>query len=107
MTDDRELLEQAAKAAGIDLTGAHFNGTFVFWTPRKPNWNPLKDDGDALRLACSIPLMAGFDMQYLFACAWQASESHEERCAYVRRKIVETVARFSGAALSVEEGAKE
>ena len=42
-TSDKTLLELAAKAAGIDLEweGPH--------SPRK--WNPLTDDGDALRLA--------------------------------------------------------
>ena len=39
---DRELLELAAKAAGID-----------WWRVSEgfDNWNPLTDDGDALRLA--------------------------------------------------------
>ena len=45
---DKELLELAAKAAGIDMewSGPH--------TPR--DWNPLTDDGDALRLAVKLGL---------------------------------------------------
>lgn len=46
---DRELLEYAAKAAGIEAyAGAYYDGERV--------WNPLADDGDALRLAvmCNI-----------------------------------------------------
>ena len=42
MTTDRELLELAAKAAG---------GGFVIGY-----WNPLTDDGDALRLAVALRL---------------------------------------------------
>ena len=50
---DRELLELAAKAAGIDarrLPDA--------WPDRFDNnqWNPLTDDGDALRLAVKLRL---------------------------------------------------
>lgn len=59
--DDRELLELAAKAAGfhpyIALYGWNeFGGGINLerTTPFDPdveNWNPLTDDGDALRLA--------------------------------------------------------
>jgi len=55
--DDRELLERAAKAAGI----------VVFpWPSEDPvrlnlmgglEWNPLEDDGDALRLAHKLQLL--------------------------------------------------
>jgi len=63
---DRELLELAAKAAGIALekTGPWFtysdargfermnmDGSAVTW-----RWNPLTDDGDALRLAVKLEL---------------------------------------------------
>ena len=52
---DRELLELAAKAAGIDWfdepalqagKGLHMKSG--------PFWNPLTDDGDALRLAMNL-----------------------------------------------------
>jgi len=54
---DRELLEKAAKAAGIDLW---HEDVFTNGLTRKvsPNgilsWNPLTDDGDALRLAVKL-----------------------------------------------------
>lgn len=38
--EDRELLEAAAKAAGMQRLSVH--------------WNPLEDDGDALRLAVKL-----------------------------------------------------
>jgi hypothetical protein len=50
---DRELLEDAAKAAGIEIK--HWIGN----DPYSPEWNPLTDDGDALRLAikCGISVL--------------------------------------------------
>lgn len=42
---DRELLELAAKAIGID---------YWFGKEGTVEWNPLTDDGDALRLAVKI-----------------------------------------------------
>jgi hypothetical protein len=55
---DRELLEAAAKAAGIyywidaDAVVTHSD------TPGSTReWNPLTDDGDALRLAVKLRLM--------------------------------------------------
>ena len=58
---DRELLELAAKAAGLDLTGAYatvHDRVYVFYRalPDGPPiaWNPLTDDGDALRLTVTL-----------------------------------------------------
>ena len=49
---DRELLEKAAKSAGIDLTDAEWHTDGFYWMPLGTRfWNPLTDDGDALRLA--------------------------------------------------------
>lgn len=50
---DRELLELAAKAAGYEY--AKFGGYIVI-DGIPGNWNPLTDDGDALRLACDLGL---------------------------------------------------
>jgi hypothetical protein len=58
---DRELLEAAAKAAGLTL-GAWSDdyGAFMYRgvEPGKSWWNPLTDDGDALRLAVRLGLHA-------------------------------------------------
>ena len=57
---DRELLEAAAKAAGLEEF-SYINGRYAVrtrhtgmqdWSP----WNPLTDDGDALRLAVALLL---------------------------------------------------
>ena len=51
MMGDRELLERAAKAVGLTLQ-------YNYLGDRDANqpWNPLADDGDALRLAVKLNL---------------------------------------------------
>ena len=49
---DRELLELAAKAAGYKKRFVHYLG-----------WNPLTDDGDALRLAVKLGIEIIPDLQ--------------------------------------------
>ena len=66
MTDtDRTLLEKAARAAGLiphDVSGTGLwvypVGSSLNWDGEYPisNWNPLTDDGDALRLGHKLGL---------------------------------------------------
>lgn len=51
---DRELLELAAKAGGIQLTGRTYCELYETADQEKRWWNPLQDDGDALRLAADL-----------------------------------------------------
>jgi hypothetical protein len=51
---DRELLELAAKAAGILVYWHNSKQSFV--RVPSPRWNPLTDDGDALRLAVKLKI---------------------------------------------------
>jgi hypothetical protein len=64
---DRELLELAAKAAGIAIEcdadkavvfPSHYSGGFSILNERGGSslWNPLTDDGDALRLMVKLNL---------------------------------------------------
>ena len=65
-TEDRELLEWAAKSVGIKLEiNVYGSGNYDagFWTAyggiERHSWNPwdpIKDDGDALRLAVKLKL---------------------------------------------------
>jgi len=50
---DRELLELAAKAAGYSIWEWDRDGSALIADPTI-RWNPLEDDGDALRLAIKM-----------------------------------------------------
>lgn len=58
--NDRELLELAAKAAGEDVEwhdiGSYFYRKSCNWPAEKGFFNPLHDDGEALRLAVRLRL---------------------------------------------------
>jgi hypothetical protein len=56
MKTDRELLELAAQAADYVSIGRNENGNVVGFldVKRRELWNPLTDDGDALRLAIEL-----------------------------------------------------
>ena len=58
MMTDREMLELAAKAAGIEhLSGEYcVSGPELWDIERKRWWRPLTNDGDALRLAASLDI---------------------------------------------------
>jgi hypothetical protein len=51
---DRELLELAAKAAKVDYGWQHIFNDYEGCTADKWDWNPITDDGDALRLAVKL-----------------------------------------------------
>lgn len=54
---DRELLEKAAKAAGIELIDYCTKVAICFYDKKTQTaWNPLTKDGDALRLAVRLAL---------------------------------------------------
>ena len=55
MKTDRELLELAAKASG-ELTASWY-GNDAYFDGVLSRWNPLNDDGDALRLAVRLSLL--------------------------------------------------
>jgi len=54
---DLELLELAAKAAGIEINKAPSGKLFArFGVTEWVEWNPLENDGDALRLAVKLKM---------------------------------------------------
>ena len=56
MNNDRELLELAAKAAGIKGAFFDYRDKFGLVLENGKTWNPLTDDGDALRLAVKLEI---------------------------------------------------
>lgn len=100
---DRELLELAAKAAGID-------GYFASddQNERDEYWNPLTDDGDALRLVVKLKIEIGYLLSNeAWAKGWVSAkvfkESNELRdgtydpCAATRLAIVRAAAEIGRA----------
>lgn len=84
MNNDRELLELAAKAAGIFEQGEWFDNYDVdsngvdrvccqSFVVGNTEWNPLTDDGDALRLAVKLGLMVDVQNEYV-QVFWNGSQ---------------------------------
>lgn len=95
--DDRTLLEAAAKAAGIELTD--FHGLLVIPDAEAgcPPWNPLEDDGDALRLAVRLSIDVEFEGKVVFADGNFSEFKAEDPNAATRRAIVRAAAAMVSA----------
>ena len=79
MINDRKLLELAAKAAGINIEQGYGDPpeNCLFYQDSAGgchDWNPLKDDGDALRLAVKLNICV-FNNTY---ASWAATGSLQE-----------------------------
>lgn len=78
---DRELLEMAAKAAGITL---EWDGNPDEWMPMYYEsktycaWNPLDDDGDAFRLAVKLTIDLLFTHEDVEAVATQHFKKEDQ-----------------------------
>jgi hypothetical protein len=109
---DRELLEAAAKAAGIDgeyrtehlcVGGDWLDVTAIFLADDAGWWNPLLDDGDALRLAVKLGIACS--VRRGNACATYEGPHgffvpmdepvRDDPCAAARRAIVRAAAAMS------------
>jgi hypothetical protein len=88
---DRELLEAAAKAAGIEFAGYGADGK-TGWRKdgiHNARWNPLTDDGDALRVvvALELELYYGDDEGGTTACVGYTMAAHAETAGMVAYMI--------------------
>lgn len=105
---NRELLERAAKAAGIDATMWAGRRGWVCETQdgsQRYYWNPLTDDGDALRLAVKLNIQitpGTYNKDEFTAFKPAGGEAHEFRhyqqdeYAATRRAIVRAAAAMAG-----------
>ena len=104
IVSDRELLELSAKAVGMEYpNGQTYCETMGVWgmLEKRPYswWNPLTDDGDALRLAvkCKIDLiLTHSDCESAFdhKCIQYAEPTTPDPCAATRRAIVRAAAEI-------------
>jgi len=86
MNEDKELLTLAAKAAGIEVISDA--GEKGLWIKHKfLAWNPLTDDGDALRLAVKLGLGIRFYLDGVGA-GEEYEMNQEDPYAATRRCIV-------------------
>lgn len=110
---DLELLEAAAKAAGVRYdpaaskphpTSGAFWGLWL-WFDDEPSeiaqryWNPLRNDGDAFRLAVALRMrvnVSGYNAEVVYYTALGADSVREEHntdpAAATRRAIVRAAA---------------
>ena len=97
---DKEQLELAAKAAGIKLWTRPYDARLYIDSPMRV-WNPLTDDGDALRLAVKLGLMIDVindatGVQALDV-AWCIEQHKGDQYAATRRAIVRAAAEIGKA----------
>ena len=105
MMNDKELLELAAKAAGVkalwiktlwspdgelrDCTNDHPQDIYA-----APPWNPLTDDGDALRLAIKLNLTVCSGPVYSYVVGCTQEKNNGDPYAATRRAIVRAAAEI-------------
>ena len=92
---DREQLELASKACGLEEAKMRIEFN---------QWNPLEDDGDALRLAVKLGLLIQINSGSATAWKWrgenwyeQASDYADDMDATTRRAIVRAAAEIGKA----------
>jgi len=114
---DRELLELAAKAAGYQLSTMMRSlsrppmPVILAESGRWKQWDPLHDDGDALRLAAKLKLAVAYTLDEIpcepSKCmvgkkpwnggepiCWERFQGDQERYAATRRAIVRAAAEI-------------
>ena len=105
---DKQMLELAAKAVGIEHPGGEhsISNDGRLWDCNELRWwNPLTDDGDALRLAVKLQIIFGKYDDYANAATLGENDidivvwSHQEKDPYAatRRAIVTAAATIGRA----------
>lgn len=101
---EREMLELAARAAGLKPFTA-WGKSFVMGdgSAPKPEWNPLEDDGDALRLGAKIEMEMELNKGHCFCRALHGSPGgvtefdKDDTLRAIRRAITRAAAEIGKA----------
>ena len=91
--EDKELIELAAKAAGLQVKVASNSGRGLKVHGNCNWWNPLTDDGDALRLAVKLRMTLGVGLDRSDAGGFCEFDL-EDKNAATRRVIVRAAAEI-------------
>jgi hypothetical protein len=98
---DRELLEKAAKAAGLKLQPAgRTDGSFLVLMNEDGDyiWSPLTDDGDAFRLAVKLQIHVQPSGRYTWASTFSVNATEDatgDPYAATRLAIVRAAAQMA------------
>ena len=104
--NDKELLEAAARAAGLTRVtisetptlGLHAWAKSLFDECGSGVWNPLTDDGDALRLAVKLKMdVKQWKSNSIAVAVWDkhaTEDATQDRYAATRRAIVRAAAEI-------------
>lgn len=109
MQADRELLEKAAKAAGLRIHRWWFDVAVLYDQTKREEgatWNPLTHDGDALRLAVRLRITPHIDNNLTDAesdVGFATEPHHGDPYAATRRAIVRAAAALCDAKESRDE----
>jgi hypothetical protein len=89
MTDDKKLLELAAKACGYKLK---FRDSGVPWVFKKGIWNPLENKSNCLQMETDLKL----DIEYLDPGLWRISgfiaDDYDQLAMHENRQRASTMA---------------
>jgi hypothetical protein len=107
---DRELLEAAAKAAGMDVHwGSGWESDYMFRRIPRPSsplvtnvrWDPITDSGDAFELAVKLRLTVNCSYDDVALCGQEFTQKEvflerngEDPLAATRRAIVRAAAEL-------------
>jgi len=96
---DKELLELAAKAAGIEVYAVYPSGTVLRHSQDHEGWSPLTEDGDALRLAVQLKLeiewwKTGVNVSHPVYAPMPIEHLENDPYAATRRAIVRAAAEI-------------
>ncbi len=107
MYSDRELLELAAKASGVEIEWRRSAGAYYYDDPEtgREEWCPLDDDGQVLRLAArlnfcidiqggTVRIVDGLDNEHYLS---GVASNQEAQMKVVRRAIVRAAAAIGEA----------
>lgn len=104
---DSELLELAAKAIGCTIRGKANNEYYNLHEADDTHyyWNPLTDDGDALRLMVKLNLLVQFNARHIFVFDDKGTQQlaflgkKNDPYAATRRAIVRAAAEIGRATI--------